>query len=496
MPGPRTFDATALLDLLERSWAWQLRRVSLVIEAGLAGETIDAAADALGEACRRVGHRELATRWPACVAGCVAGVAARHGAADAFWPRWWAASRHRGSPARWGTAFLDALRVLGLPADPDVKRSIMMHAGHGTAPEVPSPLDLDPFGAGVRRGGTALTHPGEETLLVFGEDGRHLPGELPEAAVWVAHPGDRDLIADIPIRIIAESFLPSGWDGWRLTQISLANAAWLALADGPRHPVRGRVRPRLLIEEPTPGLAGPGGSPVLAAPPALRLPAGTWLATVQPAGARPAPADPADLWARLPRPLLGTFTVDVRDARGRGTRETVTLAEGLSARYDPPVRLFDDGGPTPVDALFGTVPGLTVAPQALAFTRTEITRGITCVAGDRVLALTVTPPHMRVLAGREWHTAPLRLTPEELGSLRLEIPGVRERPPIEVRAGGVLVQELTPHANGEYPLRRVLDTVAAHGQALLAVRRHGRLIPLAVISPAVPAAPDPWLCND
>ncbi|MFG1874057.1 hypothetical protein ACGFIV_04365 [Sphaerisporangium sp. NPDC049003] len=496
MSGARTFDASALLDLFERSWAGELRRVSLVAEAGLTGEAIDAAAEALGEACRRLGHRDLVARWPACVAVCVAGVAARHGEEDGFWPRWWAAARRRGSPARWGATFLEALRTLGLPAEADVKRSIMMHAGHGSVPEVSPPLHLDPFGEGIRRGAAVLAHPEEETLLVFDEDGRHLPGELLQDAVWVAHPGDRELVADVPIRVIAESFLPIGWEGWRLTQISLEGVGWLALADGPQRTIRGRARPRLLTVGPVPGMAGPGGFPVLAVAPALRLPEGTWQVTVGPAGAAAVSADPADLWAGSPRPLLGTFTVTVRGASGRAVRETVTVAEGLSVRYDPPVRVFDDDGLEPADALFGTAPGLTVAPQALAFAGAEITRGITCVAGDRVLALNVTPPHMRVLAGQEWRTAPLRLTPEELGWLGFEIPGVRERLPVQVRADGMLVQELTPHARGDYLLRRALDTVAAHGQVVLTVRAHGRVVPLAMISPSPQTPPDPWLCHD
>lgn len=499
----QTFDASALLDLLERSWAGPLRQVSLVIEADPREEMIEAAAVALGQAYRRLDHRDLAVRWPACVAVSMAGVAAHHAGDGAFWPHWWTVSRHRGSASKWGAAFLDAVRAFGLRADPDVKRSIMTHAGLGTTAEVPR-LRLDPFGQGIQRDDTPMPNPDAgiaDTLLVFAEDGRHLPGDLPPGAVWVAYPDARELIADVPLRVIAESFLPLGWDGWRLAQISLEDASWLALTDGPRRLVRGRARPRLLMDDLIPGVAAPDGSAVLAAPPALRLPEGAWVVTVGRATGdeSAAPADPTDLWARLPRPLLGTFTVTVRDADGRGTQESVTVAEGLRVFYDPPVRVFDDKGLVPSDALFGTEPGLTVTPQALTFRPEETMRQVTCVAAGRSLTFAVTPPHMRVLTGHDWRTAPLHLTRASLAdleSLRIEIPGARERLPVEVLADGAIVQELTPHARGDYLLRRVLDTVAAHGHATLVVRWDGRVIPLAMIRPAPRTSPDPWLCND
>ncbi|GLX01519.1 hypothetical protein [Microtetraspora sp. NBRC 16547] len=526
MPDRQTFDASALLDLLERSWGAQLRRVSLVIEAEVTEETIEAAADALGTAYRRLGHQELATRWPACVAVSLAGIAARHDPDSPFWPHWWAATHHRGSPSRWGAAFLNALRAFGLPADRDAKQSIMTHAGFGTSAsgdtgEAP-PLHLDPFGQGVQRAGAPLPRPTEETLLVFAEDGRHLSAELPPRPVWVVHPRDREPTADVPLRTLAESLLPLEWEGWRLAQVDLGNAAWLALTDGPRHTVRKRSRPRLSACRPVPGVTTPDGSAVLASPPALWLPKGDWTVTVERAGTHPAgPADHADLWAGLPRPLLGTFIVTARTPGGRVTRETVTVAEGLAVRYEPPVRLFDDEGLMPSDVSFAAEPGLTVTPQALAFASREQLRRITCVASGQVTELIITPPRMRVRTGGEWHTAPLHLTRaavEELETLRLDIPGIRERLPIEVVAepadesssdaatesgrtgSGETVQVLTPHARGDYPLRRVLDTLDAsldaHQNIALMVRVGGHTVPLAFISPGERHVPDPWLCND
>jgi hypothetical protein len=493
MPGRPTFDSSALLDLLERAWAGQLRRVSLVVEADVPEEMVSAAAEALGEACRRLGLREVVIRWPACVAVSITGVAARHDDGDVFWPQWWQASRHRSSASKWGAAFLDALRAFGLRAEPDAKQSIKTHAGR-RAPAEASRIHLDPFGEGIHRDGTALPYPLDDALLIFDEDGRHLLGELPPGPVWAAHPADRELVADGPLRTIAESLLPLGWSGWRLAQISLENLTWLSMADGPRRVVHAQSRPRLVTGVQVAGVTTSDGSAVLGTPPALWLPEGSWQVTV--AGA---PADPADLWARLPRPLLGTFIVSVVDARGRGMRETVAVAEGLSVGYDPPVRLFAPDGLAPADALFGTDPGLTVTPQAAVFAAGQTTRRVTCIAAGRRLTCHVTPPHMRVVTGQgPWRTAPLRLARADLtalGSLRFEIPGVRTRLPVEVVGGGATVQELIPYARGDYPLRRVLDTLADHEDAALVVRKDGRAVPLAYITDDR-NVPDPWLCND
>ncbi|GAA2215802.1 hypothetical protein GCM10009850_112700 [Nonomuraea monospora] len=469
----------SLLDLLERQWAGQLRQVSLVSEAGVPEEMATAAAEALGHV---YGHEEVAVRWPACVAISLTRMAA---AGEAFWPRWRAATGRRGNAAGWGRAFLAALDVFGLPRAATAAQSIMLHAGR-PAPEPPRRL-LDPFGGGI-------SGPEGADLLVFAEDGRELTGDLPPGPVWVAHRRDGVLTSDGPLRTIAEGVLPFGWEHWRLALISLEGGSWLAAASSGagsrRRPVRGRAGPRLLPGEAVGGVSAPDGSAVLAGPPALWLPRGDWRVTVGHAGDTVRRADPADPWALLPRPLLGTFTVTSSDADGRTGRHTVTIAEGLRVRYDPPIRLFEGDGLAPADVSFHTGPGLTATPQALTLTAAQTTRALTCVASGRTLVLTVRPPHMRVRVDRQWHTAPPRLTPEHRW-LRLDLPGLAN-PPIEVIAGGRAVQELTAHSRGDYPLVRLRDTVLAHGEITLRVRD----ITLATMSAPLGTTSDPWLCND
>lgn len=465
----------ALLDLLERQWAAHLRHVSLVSEADVREEMSMAVAEALGHV---YGHEEVAVRWPACVAISLTRMAA---AGEAFWPRWRVATKHRGNAAGWGKAFLAALDVFGLPREATATQSIMLHAGR-QVPEPPRRL-VDPFGGGI-------SGPVGEDLLVFAEDGRELTADLPPGPVWVAHRRDGVLTSDGPLRMIAEGLLPFGWEQWRLALVSLEGGSWLAVADGRKRPVRGKAGPRLLPAEAVCGVSTPAGSTVLAGPPALWLPREDWRVTVARAGGTAQRADPADPWALLPRPLLGTFTVTVSGADGRPKRHTVTIVEGLRGRYDPPVRLFEGDGLAPADVSFHTGPGLTATPQALTFTAAQTASRLTCVASGHSLVLTVCPPHMRVRVDQQWHTAPPRLTPEHRW-LRLDLPGLAN-PPIEVIAGGGVVQELTAHARGDYPLVRLRDTVRAHSEITLRVGN----ITLATMSPPQRRAPDPWLCND
>ncbi|MCW2939567.1 MAG: hypothetical protein JWN00_2552 [Actinomycetia bacterium] len=695
-----TFDAAALLDMLERSFSSRLRQVSLVTEVDVSEVMIDAAADALGRVYRRSGDRELARRWPGCVAVALTGVASarcepghRQGT---YWRHWWAACHVRGRAqdgTAFGETFLAALRVFGLPTFPELGETqkylgpIMMHAGIPThcladffrfllsSRAQESGLDLeavlarvsggrriggvsepvrrflqyggdyaqdvidrcmellerlgaegepdlaglglpariveqaqalardglleigwqvasaerprialDPFGQGIHlvlprtQSGSGPHDPGRaadgwtvtiggvttevrshplgpvtpcvlplprpaprvqvtqdgsagqteldlvdpaDPLLIFTEGGRFVPPHqaLPPEAVWVAHPGDREPAtgAGGPARVIAESRLPLGWEGWRLTQISLDGAAWLALSgDGaPRRAVRGQHTPRLLTGEPLPGVSTPDGSPVLSGLPAVWLPGGSeacWLISVRRStggppvftGSRTAlqPVEVTGLWAGALRPVLGTFVITVRGPIGRGIRRTVTIAEGLGVRCDPPVRLFRADGLAPARAWLSAGPGMAVTPQTPVLSPQEPDRTVTCATHGESMPLVVTPPHMRVFAERaagqgEWSAGPLRLDTgelDEIEALRIEIPGVTTAFPLGVVVGGCTVQEVGRSVRGRYSLWRVRDTVTAHGGADLVVPAGvvcAEAVPVASIYAA--AAGDPWL---
>jgi len=121
-----------------------------------------------------------------------------------------------------------------------------------------------------------------------------------------------------------------------------------------------------------------------------------------------------------------------------------------------------------------------------------------------VLPLRVTPPYCRIRIEPEpgsagaptaWHSrGPLQLDAADLirgGALRLDLPGAAD-PPIDVVTARGIVQVLEPSKRGRYPLRRMLDTVSAHGGAELRMTVGARTAVIARISASAPAA-DPWL---
>jgi hypothetical protein len=569
-----TFDAAALLDLAERSWAPRLRGARTARESDADPELAGAVAVALGAVYRGADvreRRELARRWPACVVVGLTAVAAAPGVQDRFWPHWWAACRIRGTArdaTAWGEMFLAALRVLGLPEPATAGRrryveAILAHADTGAAEktlvgtgdgETAAPdrrITLDAFGPGIQTwpmsepmsegagvvGEPRLAAPDEvadpaDPLLVFTEDGDLVPvgSPLPAEAVWTVFPADREPVTDGPVRVVAEGCLPPAWRGWRLVQLALDPAAWLGLDGGPRRAVRGRTRARIIGGAPVPGVTTPDGAAVLGEPPAVWLPGGAgdgWRIEVRPAGGVPpvfggtvaAPADTefAALWERAPRPVLGVFTVTVHGPPGRGTRQTVVVAEGLRARYEPSVRPLAPEGLAPAAATLTGPAGLRVTPAAPVFPPTVTGGRVTCLTARAEQMFVLTPPHMRVLAESGpatsaadqvragpggWSGFPLRLalsTLHRTAALRVAVPGRPAPRVLEVVADGCVVQEVTasggpvafPGTAGpgrsagvaRFSLKRVLDTVTACGGADLVVRMDGRPVPVAYVRP-------------
>lgn len=385
---------------------------------------------------------------------------------------------------------------------------------------------LDPYGRGVlladeeRGAAPEDVVDAADPLLVFDEDGAALFGALPPEAVWVLHPADRQLCADVPPQVLVAGRAPLAWRGWRLVLIALDRVSWLALDGARRHRVRGRARPRLVTGPAVPGITTPGGLPVHGVLPAVRLPTGggRWRVEVRRANGGPVLAhieagaaewEPERLWAAVARPVLGELVVSARRLdgadTGAGLRRTLAVAEGLAVQYSPELRLTHAAGLEPGEAVLPPVPGLTTAPHAVALAPAVERVTVRCVAGTVVQALVLTPPRCRTRlepepgSGSEataWHTlGPLRLDlaeAERAGALRLDLPGIGYHPPLEVVARNETVQRLEPSRQGRYPLRRLLDTVAAHGAAELRVTIGGRTATVARIAAPPPGA-DPWL---
>jgi hypothetical protein len=545
--------AGTLLDLLEPGWRREL--AAGVPVGGLDVEPVvaRAAAASLGEQSRSLPPGGAAERWPACVIVALARVAASAGPGS-FWPAWHRAAglrQSRRSAAEWGSAFLVALRTVGLAAaGSTADDAVLAHAaaprrgseGEGERGDVAGQagvtagLRLDWFGGGVLRVDTAsgqasaalpedVVRDGDR-LLVFDIDGALAGPVLPAEAVWALCPVTAELRSDVPLRTVVASTLPLTWRGWRLVQLDLREASWLALrdtearagnrADGERRLVRGRTRPVLRTGPPVPGVTTAAGQPVFARPPEVLLPPGQdrWRVEVR----RPrsgavlasvtATGDawrPDALWRNVPRPLLGELTITVTP----GLRRGVVLAEGLGVTSYPAPRLTSPHGLEPAEVVIRTPPGMTASPAALEYPAETVTRPVTCVAGPVVQRLAVTPPHIRLRVEPEpggggatgWHHAgPLRLTSADLwrgGALRIDLPGVAVPPPVTVTAassaetGKELVQVLNATRDGRYPLRRILDTVTVRGHAELTITIAAAPVTIATVS-GTSRVNDPW----
>ena len=538
-----------LLDLLEPAWRRELA-------AGVAAAGLDAAPDlplaaarALGERSRTLSAGGAAARWPACVIVALAHVAAAAGPGS-FWPAWHRAAGLRATrraAGEWGGAFLAALAALGLPAAgataDDAVRAHAVTSGRDDPGETAGQgqaagLRLHPFGGGVLRvdpaSGQARAVLPEEAggtrLLAFDADGEPAGRELPAEAVWVLYPADAELRSDIQFRTLVASTLPLTWRGWRLVQLDLRGASWLAVGDipdpdgeagargdGERRVVRGRTKPVLRTGLPIAGVTTAAGDPVFSGPPQVLLPPGRdrWRVEARRAQSGAVLASvtatgdawhPDALWRNVPRPLLGELAITVTP----GLRRAVVLAEGLGVTAYPIPRLTSAGGLEPAEAVISPPPGMTVSPAAVAYGEQALTREITCVAGAVTARLAVTPPHIRLRidpepgsggAATPWHHAgPLRLTGDDLwrgGALRIDLPGVAVPPRVTITAGngggaaaGPL-QVLDPTGDGRYPLRRLLDTVTAHGHAELTIAVGGAAVTIATVS-GTSHGNDPW----
>jgi hypothetical protein len=130
-----------LLWLREDSWRPLLRSASLVAEADLhPGRTRQVAA-ALGRLYADLQDAgaegdSLLSRWPACLAAAMAGVAATDYRGGAYWPALWAVTGFQGTPQDqeiWGRAFNAAIGRLGMALFPELPfpsvGPILMHAG-------------------------------------------------------------------------------------------------------------------------------------------------------------------------------------------------------------------------------------------------------------------------------------------------------------------------------------------------------------------------------
>ncbi|HEY1670228.1 MAG TPA: UvrD-helicase domain-containing protein [Trebonia sp.] len=355
-----------------------------------------------------------------------------------------------------------------------------------------------------------------DPVLFFSEDGRRLAGtvSLPRGKVWIIHPTDRELEFTGRATQIVGPTVTVGWDGWLQRLVSLENVQAVGLPGCRSHSVEVRARPRLLLDDPLPGVATQDGAPVYAVPPRLLLPQNLgasmrWQAEVRRVGggvllaSRVAgPAGEIDIWDGIPRPSVGAFEVAVRGPLGRGLRRTIFLAEGLSVTYQPRVRPLTGAGLAAGAARLTAAAGATTQPAALRFGPREHAHVMEYQADAESARLVVTPPHVAVLCAGAgvgtWTTAQIHLVAEDFptaGRLLIRVPpgevtahGDKGRPELAVLVRGQQAQVI--EASGQqspgvvgFELARAADTIAAYGRAELAVDMGGALMPVGHVRP-------------
>lgn len=348
-----------------------------------------------------------------------------------------------------------------------------------------------------------------DPVLFFGEDGRRLAGtvSLPRSRVWIMHPADTELKSEPAANDIVKPSVPFGWEGWQLRLVSLENVQAVGLQGRRMHQVDAHSRPRLLLDEPLPGVTTPFGSPVYPVPPRLHLPPdpGTdirWHAEIRRVG-EPVPLvsravgqpDEVDIWAEIPHPVLGAFEVTVRGPLGRGLRRTVFVAEGLSVAYQPQVRLLTGGGLATGTARLTAGEDAAAKPDTVGFGPAEPSHLVEYRTDTETEPLVITPPHAAVLCPgavvTSWSTALLQLVAEDFsgaGRLLVRVPQLQGRPELVVSVRGQQLQAIEPSGPQSpglagFELGRANDTIAVHRHAELALRAGRTLMPVGYVRP-------------
>ena len=350
----------------------------------------------------------------------------------------------------------------------------------------------------------------DDPLLVFSEDGELLPPSqpLPPDAVWVLYREDREFLKGGEARVICEAQVPFGWDRWILREVDLNEVKQLSVSQGHVREVRGAGHPRLVLQDPLPGITGAHHQPVYGTPPVISLPSGelarTWWIELRREGAGNAGASvrmtvqagDVDPWSELPRPVTGTFEVSILGPLGFRFYRRVCVAEGLSVQYEPAVRLLNRGG---LDLAEARIAGpATLSSTRLVFGEDE--SETTIVYGDTTLH--VAPPHLRVLHDNgttrvRWLARPLRLSAESLaandpGMLLVRGPATLRIPSLRLVSGGVTqdVYSSGVHRDGHarYQLIQLKDTIAHVRHADLELHMGERIVPLAWVRPDAFAA--------
>lgn len=353
----------------------------------------------------------------------------------------------------------------------------------------------------------------KDPLLAFSEDGERQPFGLPlrGPTVWLLFPGSADELAvDGSVRLLAEGALPPGWAGWSLVLLDISRARSV---QGPRsdrtHRVRGMTAARIVTADPVEGVRTRSGAPIFSEPPGVVLPGNNsadshWTITISDdrgvalvEGLELASTDdPRAAWDRLPRPLLGSYSVRVRGPWGRGAVREVAIAEGLRATAAPTWRRGTSRGLVVGTVQLAGAPGTNFEPSVVELGEGEVESRVIARTSTRDLSVVVRPPHLSISYLSDEFSVPptirpLRLSTEGVlasaGHITLEVKEgaqpllhvlVGSQPPLQVIQPG----KSTNGALVRFDLNQVADTLAVHQRVRLALDPGGELA-IASISP-------------
>jgi hypothetical protein len=341
----------------------------------------------------------------------------------------------------------------------------------------------------------------KDPLLAFGEDCELIPASLPmpSAKVWLLFPGSPgDLKASGQLRVIVESPLPPGWDGFCLLQVDLSDADDVSVGGSARS-VRKLEAARIDIADPVRGVRTSSGLPVIASLPQMRIPTGManadWdISLLNSAGdviARRRVAgseDPNALWDEISRPAVGTFTLRIRGPWGRGASRNFTIVEGLSVSITPSWRRFVPAGLLPCSAAVHAADGVELSCKQLEFGERDREQRLRVGARGEFRSLVVAPPHMTVSyqsvdSSIDPSVRPLSLICEDLreraGQLVLDV-GSAAEPVLHVFSNHRMVQMLSAHSSRvgvyRFNLAAIADTLTDHPHVSLALSSDGELV--------------------
>jgi hypothetical protein len=286
----------------------------------------------------------------------------------------------------------------------------------------------------------------DDPLLIFdAENGALIPARnsLPRdrVVIGVPHEGDKsfgELIEfDGASPLVSEHQSPFGWESWTFATVDLNGVRKLRRGEDRARFVSTSTRPQITYPDTLLGAVASDDSLVYRDVPSVTLPGASetsssslpwvvslteestgrslWSAEIR------SERDPQEVavWPDRPAALLGKYVVNVRGALGRGLNRRVVIAEGWTARHEPPFRYLapEGNGMEPAKV---TLSCPHEDDQTLSLDRSTSSVAATLSAGASALPISVRVPHMTIALTRGTSLPVVTLLPQSIDSENLE----------------------------------------------------------------------------